>query len=78
MLRHTIGELVELLDKVANVDTTHRVRLGEGHALREPMPGYQQRTHSTHIAICSLSPVASQHTLDTWLNSCWSLTSIGW
>jgi len=38
VLQHTIRELVELIDKVSDVDTAHRVGLGERHGLREILP----------------------------------------
>jgi hypothetical protein len=38
MLRDAVGELVELVDKVADVDTAHGVCLGERHLLREALP----------------------------------------
>ena len=38
MLQYSIRELVELVDKVSDVDTAHRVGLGERHGLREILP----------------------------------------
>jgi hypothetical protein len=38
VLQHPIRKLVELVDKVSNVDTAHGVGLGERHGLREVLP----------------------------------------
>ena len=70
LLVHTIGKLIELVDKVANIDTTHGVRLGEGHRLGEALPAsgrqlMRTRQKDADIARDSASPVASQHTPET-------------
>jgi hypothetical protein len=38
MLRDAVGELVELVDEVADVDTAHGICLGERHLLGEALP----------------------------------------
>jgi hypothetical protein len=38
VLQHSIRKLVELVDKVPDVDTAHRVGLGERHGLGEVLP----------------------------------------
>jgi hypothetical protein len=38
MLCDAVGELVELVDKVADVDTAHGICLGEWHLLWEALP----------------------------------------
>lgn len=48
LLCDTIGELVELVDKVANVDAAHGICLRKGHCLREPLPAVQPGVQNTH------------------------------
>lgn len=38
MLQYTIRELVELVDKVSDIDTAHRVSLRERHSLWKVLP----------------------------------------
>jgi hypothetical protein len=38
VLQNPIRKLVELVDKVSDVDTAHRIGLGERHGLREVLP----------------------------------------
>jgi hypothetical protein len=38
VLQNPIRKLVELVDKVSDVDTAHGVGLGERHGLREVLP----------------------------------------
>ena len=66
MLRNAIHKLVELVDKVANIDTAHGVRLRERHRLRKALPEpLALAARSTYIAKLSASPVASQQTPTT-------------
>lgn len=38
LLRNAIGELVKLVDEVADIDTTHGICLRKWHGLREALP----------------------------------------
>jgi hypothetical protein len=38
MLQHSVGKLVELIDKISNVDATHGVGLREWHRLWKVLP----------------------------------------
>lgn len=73
VLQHPIRELVELIDKVSDVDTAHGVGLREWHGLREVLPessaSLSSVVGSAYMAMCSSSPVGSQQTPETWSNS---------
>jgi hypothetical protein len=38
LLSNAIGELIELVDEIADIDTAHGICLGERHSLRKPLP----------------------------------------
>lgn len=59
MLQYPIRKLVELVDEISNVDTTHRIGLGEWHWLGEVLPGtsasLRVRSFNLHSQLFKLS-----------------------
>ena len=51
VLQHPIRKLVELVDKVSDVDTAHGVGLREWHGLWEVLPGSSASFSVGHLSL---------------------------